>query len=297
MTNYILERGKFMKRVISFMLASLIMLFSVVLVSAETDIVTNANSLTRQCRMFYAQYISGGSVPNQGPYYSDSSVAKMRQIIQENRALIDRAEDGEEIPGEMFQAGYDRMVEVSKEMYIHEKELKLILEMNKSQKNTDNYFDEEMWQEYQSAIVEAEKALESGDEVTIDEHYYKMLAQHNRLCIYNPVVGDVNGDGIFNVVDVTYFQKKLTEGADELNYSQRLVSSVEYDDGELYPRITNATSMQKLLAGLVEVREYYPIDQYIALINTSSDTYRRGTFYNNALWTRYHEENQWLNGE
>ena len=182
-------------------------------------------------------------------------------------------------------------------MYIHEKELKLILEMNKSQKNTDNYFDEEMWQEYQSAIVEAEKALESGDEVTIDEHYYKMLAQHNRLCIYNPVVGDVNGDGIFNVVDVTYFQKKLTEGADELNYSQRLVSSVEYDDGELYPRITNATSMQKLLAGLVEVREYYPIDQYIALINTSSDTYRRGTFYNNALWTRYHEENQWLNGE
>lgn len=280
------------KKIISLLLTLILISFSAVTVNAQE---MSKTTLERYCRIYKQMYITGYDVPNVGPYYSEESISYMLQIIEENEELIERYKNGEDITSEMFQEGYDKMVEAEEIMYIDDKELKLIIDINKSQKNIDNYFDDEMWSEYQNAITEAETALESGDLKAIDENYHEMLYQHNKLCVYNLTVGDVNGDGTFDVNDVTYFQKKLAKNTDDLNYSQILVSLVGGNGSDLNPNIANATSMQKHLAGSLPERSYYEVDQYNSFF--SSGSYSTSYFYRNALNERHRKENPWLYGD
>ncbi len=61
------------------------------------------------------------------------------------------------------------------------------------------------------------------------------------------VKGDVNGDGVANVSDVTYIQKHLA-GLVELDYTEWIMADVD-EDWEV--TIEDATYLQKMLAGLV----------------------------------------------
>ena len=257
------------------------------------------NSLQSACRRY--AHILTPTVPYAGPYYSDESTNNLRSIINENNELISRANKGEKIPPEMYEEGYNKMVQAAENLHMHKRELEFIIDINKSQKNSDNYFDDEMWNEYQENILKAEEALESDDPNTIDEWYYKMLYQHNKLCVYNLTLGDVNGDGVFNVDDVTYYQRKLADNSDCFNYSQILVSLMTYSDDESKPSIDIATSMQKNLSGLLISGAYPPVIQYDSLFKTYCDSerydYYRGTFYRNALNERHRIEHPWLYGE
>lgn len=292
-----LKKGDFMKKakkLISIFLTLILISFSVITANAQILII-DKDDLKSQCKIFRKKYITGYDVPNVGPYYAEESVSYMQQIINENYDLIERYENGEDITSEMFQDGYDKMVEAEELMYMDDKELELLIDLNKSQKNLDNYFDDEMWEEYQNAIIEAEAALESGNLKAIDEHYYEMLYQHNKLCVYNLTVGDVNGDGTFDVNDVTYFQKKLAKNTDDLNYSQILVSLVGGNGSELNPNIANATSMQKYIAGSLPEKSIYAVEQYKSYFDSGS--YASSNFYRNELNERHRMENPGLYGD
>lgn len=278
-----------MKKVISLLLVLISLSFICLEVNAQTT-VTNGDELERESYYFRRVYVSGYDVPNMGPYYAEESVNLMLGIINDNLDLVERSENGEEITPEMFQAGYDRMVEAVEFMYMDDKELELLIKMNKSQKNLDNYFDDDMWNEYQQAIISAEEALASGDLKSIDEHYYKMLYQHVKLCAYNPTGGDVNGDGIFNVNDVTYYQKKLANNPDDLNYSQILVSLVIGSDIE--PNINTATNIQKELVGLLAGRSFLALSNHNSLLE--SENYINSYFYKDELRERHRIENPGL---
>lgn len=279
------------KQITAFFVALLSISLSVVTVNAQS---IDKNGLQSACR-HYSQLLSP-TVPYEGPYYSDESADNLRNIIKENRELISRANKGEKIPSEMYEDGYNKMVQAAENLHIHKKELELIIDINKSQKNDDNYFDNEMWTEYQNNIVNAEEALKNGNPNTIDEWYYKMVYQHNKLCVYNLTLGDVNGDGSFNIKDVTYYQIKLAESQNNLNYSQMLVSLFTYSYDESNPNIDIATSMQKNLAGLLSESDFPPVVQYNSSLSQDADKYI-GTFYKKALNERYFTENPGLFGE
>ena len=284
------------KRITALFVALLTFAFSVATVNAQCR---DKNSLQSACRHY--AHILTPTVPYEGPYYSDESTNNLRSIINENNELISRANKGEKIPPEMYEEGYNKMVQAAENLHMHKRELEFIIDINKSQKNSDNYFDDEMWNEYQENILKAEEALESDDPNTIDEWYYKMLYQHNKLCVYNLTLGDVNGDGVFNVDDVTYYQRKLADNSDCFNYSQILVSLMTYRDDESKPSIDIATSMQKKLSGLLINGANPPVIQYNSSFTTRCDSerydYYIGTFYNNALYERHRIENPWLYGE
>ena len=279
------------KKFAALFVALLTFAFSIATVNAQC---TDKNSLQSACRRY--AHILTPTVPYAGPYYSDESTNNLRSIINENNELISRANKGEKIPPEMYEEGYNKMVQAAENLHMHKRELEFIIDINKSQKNSDNYFDDEMWNKYQENILKAEEALESDDPNTIDEWYYKMLYQHNKLCVYNLTLGDVNGDGVFNVDDVTYYQRKLADNSDCFNYSQILVSLMTYSDDESKPSIDIATSMQKNLSGLFAKDAYPPIIQYSISFNRNPDYYK-GTFYENALHERHRIEYPWLYGE
>lgn len=284
------------KRITALFVALLTFAFSVATVNAQS---IDKHDLQYACRRY--SLLLTPSVPYEGPYYSDETNYNLLCIIHENLELISRANKGEYIPPEMYEEGYNKMVEAAENLHMHKRELEFIIDINKSQKNNDNYFDDEMWNEYQENILKAEEALKSDDPNTIDEWYYKMLYQHNELCVYNLTLGDVNGDGVFNVDDVTYYQRKLADNSDCFNYSQILVSLMTYSDDESKPSIDIATSMQKNLSGLFAKDAYPPIIQYNSSFTTRYDSerydYYIGTFYNNALNERHRIENPWLYGE
>ena len=279
------------KKFAALFVALLTFAFSIATVNAQCR---DKNSLQSACRRY--AHILTPTVPYAGPYYSDESTNNLRSIINENNELISRANKGEKIPPEMYEEGYNNMVQAAENLHMHKRELEFIIDINKSQKNSDNYFDDEMWNKYQENILKAEEALESDDPNTIDEWYYKMLYQHNKLCVYNLTLGDVNGDGVFNVDDVTYYQRKLADNSDCFNYSQILVSLMTYRDDESKPSIDIATSMQKKLSGLLINGANPPIIQYSISFNRNPDYYK-GTFYENALHERHRIEYPWLYGE
>lgn len=264
-------------------LAVLILILSVVSVNAQE---ITKEDLESCCRQYTKRYLTYPVVPFFGPYYSEESNQRMRTAINEGRELVDCANKGEAISSEIFQQAYEKIVNASELMYYDKTELELIIELNKSQNNNDRYFSDEMWSEFQSEILEAEKILKDGDSALIDEYYSKMMYQHNKLCLYNMTLGDVDGDGVFDIKDVTYFQKKLSE--DKLNFSQMLVSMLDSNTYG-FPDIRNATLMQKSLAGTFKGSAGCPKDYYYHEFLKCPD-YTGGHFYKIALEERYDAE-------
>ncbi len=66
-------------------------------------------------------------------------------------------------------------------------------------------------------------------------------------------MGDVNGDGIINVMDVTLIQKKLSQ----VNTTEKYYSKYSDFDRSGNTNVTDATTMQKYIAGKVAVYNYY----------------------------------------
>ncbi len=66
-------------------------------------------------------------------------------------------------------------------------------------------------------------------------------------------IGDVNGDGIINVMDVTLIQKKLSQ----ISTTEKYYSKYADFDRSGSTNVADATTMQKYIAGKVAVHNYY----------------------------------------
>ncbi|MGN0502827.1 MAG: dockerin type I repeat-containing protein [Ruminococcus sp.] len=191
----------------------------------------------------YYCFVNPESVtPKSYPDWSNSSKERMADAIayakERKITTVSELEDA-----------YVDLMEVTSKMYVDKDELKFMYYLFTQESNSEGYYDNETWSEFQKLIVDAKEAYYSENEQLIHHVYIKMRNTFDDICTYNTVYGDFNGDGILNVSDITYAQKYLAESVD-FNSSQTMLS---YINGEEVSglSIATVTYMQKYISGTV----------------------------------------------
>lgn len=115
--------------------------------------------------------------------------------------------------------------------------------------NTNNYYDEATWAEFESVVSRANELLadENTSDSDITAAYWDLRFKFNEMCAYNQVMGDVDGDGDVTILDATLLQRALAEYV-ELNCSQVFVASVCCNPAPVYININCVTAIQRYCA-------------------------------------------------
>lgn len=251
-----------MKKVLVTLLTLIVFCFSLLSsITAGAVSSIDRDMLEEKCDKFYSEYVSYyGIVPYLGPYYADESRQNMITAINEAKGLIESSKSGEKISADMFENAYQKLLTAQSEMYMDKSELECLIVMCESQTNDSSYFDEQTWNSFQTLIQECYNTVDNGSNAEINEKYYSLLQTMNKLCTYNKVLGDIDGDGVCSVKDATYIQKSLSKNNCKLNFSQCLVSSFDnYSSVDV--SIKNVTDIQKYIANTLTPKQYCPIEQ------------------------------------
>lgn len=234
-----------MKKILSLILVFCLLTTSSITAFAmtENEVIKAYNALEQRvnyCRDTYVLIFFIQSSPTI-PIWSDASMDLMKAVtdqISDEMYKYKTAED--------FEAANKLLDETIEKMYIGKWELDYLLKYIKRDVNSTGYYDEATMQQLKEAYSTAQTAFESGTEEEIHYSYVAMRNQLNKLCIYNRVWGDVTGNGVFDIADVTLMQKVLC-GLYEFNSSQAFVSRFNK-----YARIDTVTWWQKRLVGMTD---------------------------------------------
>ncbi len=232
-----------MKKIISIILAvAMIALSSVTAFAFEPSKVTTKDGLMRKAQHFYDEYYYYGCMtPVTVPYYSDESSQRVEDIYNEINNNIDSYTTDE------YQIMSDKIDEVESKMTIHKDELKWLLDYVQRDLNSENYYDDETIELLQETYNESMEVYENGNEEEIHCAYIDMRNMFSKLCAFNQVECDVNKDGRFSVLDITYMQMFLAKLID-FNSSQFFVSNMNSHSG-----IDSVTNWQQELANLKDI--------------------------------------------
>lgn len=193
-------------------------------------------------------------------YYSDSHMGALLQRAYDEVIAV-RSEVA--LSDSELEAWYNDIKALAKTMAIARRELLFLCNIVFAERNDDNYYDEEIWSNFKAALNNAEAVL--ADETIVDyrvtDAYWRLMHSYNSLCISNKLMGDINKDGVFNILDATAIQKSLAKLTPELNSSQCMVGTLVAHD--MKPGILDVAEMQKILAHLSE-----PLDQNYSLLLT-----------------------------
>lgn len=226
------------KILISLLLMSALLVTSSITAFAivDSELIKARNNLELRlsdCEVTYVLYETY-EIPLGVPVWSENSSVLMKSVV-------------EQIEDEMY--GYTTIEEFEKaneildetvdKMYIDKSELEWMLQYMKRDVESTDYYDEVTMEKLVEIYNNAQQAYIYGDEEAIHYAYVAMRNELNYLCIYNKTWGDVSGDGVCNIIDITMMQKHLC-GLYEFNSSQAFVS-----DFNKSADISNVTQWQK----------------------------------------------------
>lgn len=109
--------------------------------------------------------------------------------------------------------------EAVKKMYVADFELEWLLNYMKRDCEDNGYYNEEISAQIKTIYKGAEEALDSKDGESIHKAYIELRNLLSRLCQYNPHRGDTDGNGRFDVNDITIAQRYLAQ-MEKINSSQ-----------------------------------------------------------------------------
>lgn len=249
-----------MKKILSAFIALLLVAFSGVQVFAtETDESITDTQYTEflqyvwYCEYYYIKYEE--LIPMDFPQWSDATIQMLTEAIAyaRERTITTKSELDE---------AYADMLDATAKMCVNKEELEFMIYLFEKETNINGYYDAKTWNNFQLLLEDAREAYESDDEKLVHHVYIDMRNTYDDICTYNTVYGDFNGDGILNVVDITYAQKYLVDSID-FNASQEYLT---YIKGESVSglSVTTVTYMQKYIVGLVTEFENPSLDELSA---------------------------------
>lgn len=247
-----------MKKIISLILAMVLLCFSTItaFASTEDDFLVRYTYFLLDVDDCEEYYINGGGFTHPDyPSWSDASLERMENAIA-------YAREREITNDEELQVAYADLEAVASKMCVDIDELNFMISLFEQETNINNYYDENIWTDFQNLLEKAKIVAMSDDEEAIHHTYIEMRNSFNNLCKYNTINGDLNGDGLLNVKDATYGQKYLAELV-EFNSSQTMVSLIDYKNITGIT-IETITKMQKYIIGRDNVFENDNLDALIA---------------------------------
>lgn len=179
----------------------------------------------------------------------------------------------EDATDEEMQNKADDLLYALDNMYIDPKWAEETYALCLEESNENGIYSDELWQKFTTELENLNTSLIMDDEKLIDESYYKVIDIYNEMCFSYSALGDVDGNGVVNVTDVTLIQKYLS-GSETLYGVQLYAASVNCRCNEI--SVESATNLQKNLVG----------DYCISTGNTSYDYNLIITPYNSATGER-----------
>ncbi|MGN0454236.1 MAG: hypothetical protein ACI4G1_03580 [Ruminococcus sp.] len=229
-----------MKKIISIILAvAMIALSSVTAFAVDDSDLSNDRSMLRNAiwELKFIVVDNAQSTPPTFPAYSKSSSDRAQ-------ALYDRisAEISTYTTHEDFVKAMEEVDQTWATSTVCSGALKWLLNYVQKDLDSEGYYDDATKAQLVEIYNKSKDALENGTEEEIHCAFIDMYNEFRRLCIYNDVEGDVNGDGRATVLDISilqqYFAKEVV-----LNTSQRFAGSVY-----IYSDINTVSYWQKVLA-------------------------------------------------
>ena len=115
------------------------------------------------------------------------------------------------------------------------------------EQNYNNWYSDEDWERFETTRAALGKALETQLPTKISEAFYDMLYSYNVMTNRYTLKGDINKDGVVNIMDVTLIQKYLVGDADLTGAQKMLTSAYNYEN----ININEATTIQKYSINLL----------------------------------------------
>lgn len=182
------------------------------------------------------------------PYYTDCLWAEVEnaKIVYRNKSLTE----------EDYAAEVDKLLYELHNMPVSPSYVRAVVNKAKTIKNTNKFYKSADWSEFQrnlailqSTVGNATDLLFYGDHDVdkcreITAAFHALLNCYNRMTMQGLVLGDANGDGKLNVLDVTAIQRFLA-GMEDLSTAQMMRAAVT---GRRDISIADATAVQETLA-------------------------------------------------
>lgn len=165
-------------------------------------------------------------------------------------------EDKTSVTLEEIQFAYTDLEKALNNLCLSDAEMKRLVEYCSWEENNNNYYPEDLWNKFQSALTEA-KTTEFATDKEMTEAFWKLYFTYNELCAVNQTPGDVNFDGKVNVLDATELQLAVAE-ITTLNSSQRMIAENKVSN-EI--NITAVTNLQFVIAELSEPFNCYQLQR------------------------------------
>ena len=115
------------------------------------------------------------------------------------------------------------------------------------EQNYNNWYSDEDWERFETTRASLGKALETKLDTKISNAFYDMLYSYNVMTNRYTLKGDINKDGVVNIMDVTLIQKYLVGDADLTGAQKMLTSAYNYEN----ININEATTIQKYSINLL----------------------------------------------
>ena len=212
--------------------------------STVSAVVTNAKQNLSNALDSYYAYISILGRPFTTSEDSNNRLYEAYKVAYE--AFYSKNATDEEMQNKA-----DNLLYALDNMYIDSKWAKETYALCLEETNKNGIYSDELWQNFKSELEKLNEALTSNDEKYINDEYYKVIDIYNEMCFSYSAIGDVDGNGVVNVADVTLIQKYLC-GKETLCGVQLYAASVGCRCNEV--SIESATRLQKYLNGDYSIR-------------------------------------------
>lgn len=239
-----------MKKIISIILAVAMIALSSVTALAYTDKEFDKikDELLDRLQFIEVCVIGNYITPMDYIGYSDYSIAKATalhdEIVEERKSYTTYEE---------YASAIDRINKMINTLTISPGYLRWLLDYVQKDLNSEGYYDDATKAQLVEIYNKSKDAFENGTEEEIHCAFVDMYNEFKRLCIYNEVEGDVNGDGVTSILDVSIMQMYFAKSV-ELNTSQRFAGGIDS-----YSTIDEVSIWQQVLAKYVKRSQAFEI--------------------------------------
>lgn len=141
---------------------------------------------------------------------------------------------------------YEKLDSTAKDYTVNKIELRILFDRCGDEQNINSYYSDDIWLEFCEALDEAEEVYLDSEitDKSVSDAYWSLRYAYDNLCAVNTTAGDVDFNGVADIVDATLIQRYCTKVI-QLNSSQKIVATFDsvYSKDDI--DITDATILQR----------------------------------------------------
>lgn len=145
-----------------------------------------------------------------------------------NQDELATAEEYKNMKDKLYSAAYNLHVDVAYAKTAYDNACK--------EQNYNNWYSDEQWNEFKNKLADLKTVLEpyiagtnDYDVWAITNAYNELLAVYNKMTNAYTLKGDVNKDGVVNVVDATFIQKYIAHEVEFTGAQKMLTNVAKYE--------------------------------------------------------------------